>query len=136
MDIKSILYKHLKNSLFIKVLLILSLIVLYNCSAKEKFPVCTSLSELKMNEGDTIIAEGIFKYPKGESFASRKIILRDNVEIILNIDDSVADSSLNGIKVSACGIIFIETIPDKYQIIGRNDLPHMVEVFKIKIISD
>ena len=125
-----------KNCLFIHIVLTLAMMGCLSNEQKDASEIqihCANKEELLNYEGDTVTVHGKYEFHKGQSFANKIIELKDSHKVVLVSDDFRLDTFKNGQELNVKGLVFTEQIPDKYNIIGRNESSYMVEVFEISI---
>lgn len=127
-----------KTIILISILLIIGLSCNKNYQQSKKNDM--NYNDIKSNEGKEIEIIGKFKHQEsGVPFSTHKLILSDNTELIISLDgfenkEKVVKTKNNGKTFKIIGKVYIDEIPDEYQIIGRTDNPYIVAIQSIELL--
>mgnify|MGYP001055285795 CR=1 FL=1 len=99
-----------------------------------KHPSCTSLKCIEDNEGKVVQLVGSYEFPKQKAFAQNKLILGDGTKVIVGGPREGNFVAANdGAEMRITGRVFTKDIPEKYQIIGRNSDPRVLEITEVRL---
>lgn len=103
-------------------------------------PVARTLADLKAHQGVAVRIEGTFRFPTEKAFARNKLVLDDGTTVILPRPETgpgaaELTAANTGKRLAVHGIVYVEVIPDRYQIIGRTPDPYLVELAGVELLA-
>jgi hypothetical protein len=100
----------------------------------------TTIADLRRDEGKPVEVTGAFRFPTEKAFARNELELADGTKVVITppYDDAtkaVLVEANQGARLRVRGTVYIEVIPDKYEIIGRTADPYMVDVTGAELVK-
>lgn len=103
-------------------------------------PTARTLADLKAHQGVPVRIEGTFRFPTEKAFARNKLALDDGTTVILPRPETgpgaaELTAANTGKRMAVHGVVYVEVIPDRYQIIGRTPDPYLVELAGVELLA-
>ncbi|MCR9174098.1 MAG: hypothetical protein NXI10_16475 [bacterium] len=95
-----------------------------------------NLEYVKSQEGELISVVGKYKcQDPNKAFSTHELVLKDGTRIVLVVSsyndvDNIFTSKNHNKRLEVVGRVYVDEIPERYNIISRTDDPYMVEIEK------
>lgn len=103
-------------------------------------PIARTRSDLVKHEGTLVQIEGTFRFPTEQAFARNTLILDDGTTVVLprpatGVGAAELVEANTGARLAVRGLVYVGTIPSKYEIIGRTRDPYLVELVAVELVK-
>lgn len=100
-------------------------------------PIAHTRDDLEKYEGTLVQIEGTFRFPTKQAFARNELVLDDGTVVVLPRPSSGTGAAEliaanDGARLAVRGLVYVNEIPAKYDIIGRTPDPYMVELVAVE----
>lgn len=103
----------------------------------QQIPVCSTLEQLKSQEGKRVVLLGVYRHPGKTRLAQMEIMLKDGHTVVPDPGEKkmgIFSEANTGKKMMLTGTFYAGKLPERFETESRTDTPVLVAIEKAELV--